>query len=489
MNGKRLRLITEVLAILVICLVSFVGVYTQKANKMENKVKEYSLSKDLNGYRELVFKVSNATQVTNQDGEVVGSTDDYSDDTIKSNSYTKTDVKVNNEEDLSRENYKKIKNIVEERLKRLSVEDYDLRQDLENGTIYMQIPEDDNADHTVSNILQGAKFKIADSKDNTKVFLTNDDIKNSAAVYNTTESGTTVYLQIEFTKEGKDKLKEISTGDYATIEDTEESSNEDDDENDVEAEASLEKDENQESDESEESSEKTETEEESSQKEITLWIDNNSMITTSFEEPIENGVINISMGAATTDTEKINESLRSTSTIAILLNSGAIPITYKTEINRYVNTDISNDTIKNIIYVIIVIIVVAIILLIFKYKLRGLFAGLAYSGFLGLYLLIIRYANVQIAISSIVAASLVLIFNYILTLKLLKIEKNEPETRRKMYKEELKNTLIRLLPILITAIVFTFTKWTSINIFGMFMFWGIILIVIYNFLLTRDMID
>ena len=75
MKGKRLRVITEVLAIIVICLVSFVGVYKQDANKMKNEVKEYSIGKDIKGYRDLVFEVSDAMQVTDSDGKVVGSTE------------------------------------------------------------------------------------------------------------------------------------------------------------------------------------------------------------------------------------------------------------------------------------------------------------------------------------------------------------------------------------------------------------------------------
>ena len=69
MKGKKLKLITEILAIVVICLVSFVGIYTKKANKMENQVKDYELSKDISGYRELIFKVSDATEVLDSKGK------------------------------------------------------------------------------------------------------------------------------------------------------------------------------------------------------------------------------------------------------------------------------------------------------------------------------------------------------------------------------------------------------------------------------------
>ena len=96
MKGKKLKLITEILAIFVICLVSFVGIYTKNTNKMENKVKNYELSKDLKGYRELVFKVSDATEVLDSSGKVVGNTDNYTDSTIESNSYKKSENKKNN---------------------------------------------------------------------------------------------------------------------------------------------------------------------------------------------------------------------------------------------------------------------------------------------------------------------------------------------------------------------------------------------------------
>ena len=207
MKGKKLKLITEILAIVVICLVSFVGIYTKKANKMENQVKDYELSKDLTGYRELIFKVSDATEVLDSKGKVVGNTDNYTDSTIETNSYQKTENKINSDEELTEANYEKAKSIIEERLKSLRVQDYNLSLNKENGDIYLQIPENSDTDHIISNILQVAKFEIKDSEDTSNVLVTNDDLKKISAVYNTTSSGTTVYLQIEFNKNGKNILK------------------------------------------------------------------------------------------------------------------------------------------------------------------------------------------------------------------------------------------------------------------------------------------
>ena len=46
------------MAAVVIVLISFVGIYTQKENRMENQVKEYQYSKDLDGYREVLLEVT-----------------------------------------------------------------------------------------------------------------------------------------------------------------------------------------------------------------------------------------------------------------------------------------------------------------------------------------------------------------------------------------------------------------------------------------------
>ena len=65
----------------------------------------------------------------------------------------------------------------------------------EDGTIYLQIPENSQTDHVVSNLFQVGKFEIKDSEDASKVFLSNDNLEKVSAVYNTETSGTIVYLQ------------------------------------------------------------------------------------------------------------------------------------------------------------------------------------------------------------------------------------------------------------------------------------------------------
>ena len=82
MKNKKLKLITQILVILIICLVSFVGIYKQNLNKIENKVKGYTFGDNLDGYREIEIEVSEALKVKDADGKIIGNTDTYTDSQI-----------------------------------------------------------------------------------------------------------------------------------------------------------------------------------------------------------------------------------------------------------------------------------------------------------------------------------------------------------------------------------------------------------------------
>ena len=54
---KKVKIITIVLAIILVSLISFVGIYIQTQNRMENKVKDYQLGSELEGRRVIELKV------------------------------------------------------------------------------------------------------------------------------------------------------------------------------------------------------------------------------------------------------------------------------------------------------------------------------------------------------------------------------------------------------------------------------------------------
>ena len=186
---------------------------------MNNLVKDFKLGKDLKGYRQVVFELSDATEVLDEKGIVVGNSLQYDDEAIETNSYKKSETKVNKEENINKNNYEITKSIMQKRLDSLGIEDYTISLDNKTGRIYLQIPEDSKTDRVVSNITEKGNFEIKDSEDGT-VHISGKNIKKVSTMYNTTETGTTVYLHIQLDKEGTEILKDISTNTYAKLPET-----------------------------------------------------------------------------------------------------------------------------------------------------------------------------------------------------------------------------------------------------------------------------
>ena len=58
---KKVKITTIILAIILIVLVAFGGVYIKTQNRMEDKVKEYSLGRELKGERLIELKISDGS--------------------------------------------------------------------------------------------------------------------------------------------------------------------------------------------------------------------------------------------------------------------------------------------------------------------------------------------------------------------------------------------------------------------------------------------
>lgn len=476
MNKKILIKIMKVLAILAICIISFIGIYVKENGQYKNIVKKYEESSDLTGYRELVLEVSDATLVLDSEGKSVGNTDNYTDETISQYSYQKSETKVNSDEAKNVDNFQKVKSIIQKRLEGLGVTDYNISIDEETGKMFLRLAEDEETDHAISNILQVGKFQIRDSEDESKVIISGSDLKKVSSVYNTTENGTTVYLQIELNKDATKKFADITENEYKTIENTtSENTTAESEENS----------ENSESSENEESSEESKE----TQKQIVLAIDDNKLITTSFEDPIKDGIIDLSMGNSSKDSDKISENLKSVSTIALILNSGEMPLTYKVTQNQYVKQNIFEQNAKNMVYIAIAVLAILIIYMILKFKTRGLLGAISFIGYIALYLLLIRYTNVVISLNSIAAVVVMSIIAYLETIKLLKNNEPDKELRKKQYTKNFKTFISKIIPVAIISIVFSFMKWNAISSFGMVAFWGLTLAIIYNLTITRKIIE
>ena len=495
---KKVKIITMIVLIILITMVSFLGVYTKVQNRMENQVKEYTLDMDLDGARYVRLSVNTDTTdiIRDADGKEVETEEEMTDEQIAENGYTKESIPNNSEDVLTVENYKKSKEIITKRLEKQGIGEYEISLDSETGDILVQIPENEYTDNFVSNMNTVGKFEIIDAETQ-DVLMDNSDIKLVNVMYgatSSTSSGTTVYLNIEFNKEGAKKLEDISNTYVEVEEDTTNTTTDDSNTTNTETENTT-TDENTSTEENTtEDTTSTDTEEtEETAKEVTLKIDDEEIMTTSFDEPIENGTLQLSMGSATTDADTLQDNIRQTSSVASVLDSGKLPIQYDIVSNEYILSDITNTQIEYLVLAVGIALVIGFIIFVVRYKINGLLSVISFIGLISLYLLVIRYTNVSVSIQGIVGIIVTIILNYIFINKMLSaIKKNndskEIENISEGIKESYKEFFIKIVPICISVIVFCFVSWTTISSFGMVMFWGIVLIALYNYLITATML-
>ena len=465
---KKIKILTIILLIILITMVAFWGIYTQVQNRMENQVRDYSYAMDLAGSRvvRLIVSDGSETVVKDSEGNVVEDSENLTDDEITANGYTKEETPYNSDDVKTVDNYRKSKEIIEKRFNELGISNYITRLDEETGDIIVEITENENTDSIVSNLATTGKFEIVDSQTQ-EVLMDNSDIKLANVMYgadssSATSSGTMVYLNIEFTKEGTSKLEEISTNYTATTEDTNTTS---------------------EDTSSDDTTEKT----------ITMKIDGEEIMTTSFDEPIRTGRLQLSVGYSTTDTDTLNGYINQASNMAVVLDTGNMPVRYEVDTNEFIESDITQNQLQIASYIMLGIVGLALIVLIIRYKLLGLLGAFSYVGLMSILLLIIRYANVVLSMEGIFGIAIVLILNYIFVNKFLnKLKDNRKELSKeeviKANKETYKEFFVRIIPVIIMVIAFSFVQWTPISSFGMVMIWGIALIAAYNVIFTNSLL-
>lgn len=466
---KKLKMLTIVLVVILITMIAFGGIYIQKQNRMENIIKNYSYAMDLKGARNIRLKVNqeNKTVIKDSEGKEVESSEDLTDDQIKEKGYTKEEIPYNSQESQKEENYKESKKIIEERLKSLKITDYNIKIDESTGDILLEIAENDNTDSIVSNIGTVGKFEIIDSETK-EVLMDNNDIKLANVMYGSSNSsttssssGTTVYLNIEFTKDGAKKLEDISNK-YVKTETTQNTTESEDTDNS-----------------------------ESTEKKITMKIDDEEIMSTSFDETLKTGKLQLSIGKATTDSKTLESYVTQASNMAVVLDSGKMPIKYEVDENQYILSDITSQELDIVVYILVGIVAILSIIFIIRYKSYGAIGAVSYIGLISIFLILIRYANVNVSIQGILAIALVCILDYVFINKLIcRINKKDSnkETTNQKIKEVYKEFFVKIIPICIATIVFCFAGWDPISSFGMIMFWEIVLIAIYNYIITSTLV-
>lgn len=264
--------ILAILVIVTICLISFIGIFVKNKNERVNVVPDYKLSKDLKGSRTAKLVVDSKTEELIFDSEGNVTEDGLDEEGNLKEGYTKKDEPINSSDILTQENFILCKDIIEKRLSSFGVDDYSLRLNNENGEMYIEVYENQNTDTIIYNLEYLGEFTIKDSETK-EVLIDNADIKSAKAVYGTSETGTNVYLKIDFNKDGKKKFEDITRKYIKSIDE----------------------------------------EGNSTTKKITINLDSEQLIETYFEEVNPTGILQLSIGTASTDSNTIQNYLEQAS--------------------------------------------------------------------------------------------------------------------------------------------------------------------------------
>ena len=441
---KKVKITTIILAIILIVLVAFGGVYIKTQNRMEDKVKEYSLGRELKGERLIELKVS--------DGSTEGKT-------------------APSEEEKTVENYETVKKTIEKRLKSLKAQDYTISLNKENGVIRVELPEDNQTDDFAYYLIASGKVEIKEKDTSTELLNEKMVIKAQYTYTSNADGEYQVYLEIALTEEGQAKIEEVKNN-YAILKD------------DVDAIEAKNKSDNS-SDESNTETNNTEEQKTETSTEETKKVAKLSIAGTDYDvDKIEKNKIRVKMGSQTSNTTTVNNSMAKAAELTMLINSGKYPIDYEVQNNRFVHSDITNEQLLYFTGVVAIILLVLFVILTIKYKSKGFLASISCIGFIALLSLVLRYTNVIITIEGIGAIILIILIDLKLSQMMLnktKILNVVSEAVKSSYKE----LFLKLVPIMIVSIVFCFSGWTNLSSFGMIMFWGFILIAIYNIIVTE----
>lgn len=456
---KKVKITTIILAIILITLVAFGGVYIKTQNRMENKVKSYELGRELKGGRVVRLEISDGESA---DGEL---------ETTKPNP-----------EDLTVENYETVKNTLEKRLNSIGVEDYTISLNKEDGTIMVEMPEDNTTDNNVYYLIASGKVQMKEKDADTE--LLNDSMVEKAryTYITTTEGAYQAYLELQLSEDGQAKIEEIQNN-YAIL------SNEVEEIEKAQEEAKKEEEENKEKSENTDNAQKQEeTTQNTENQEETKKIGVLTIGGTEYDiERIEKNKIVAKIGTATTNATSANNNIAKAAELTMLINAGKYPIDYEVENNRFVYSDITEQHLTYIALGIAALVLVALLVLIIKYKANGLLASISFVGFISVLSLLLRYTNVSISIEGIGAIIIVLAINFRMNYVILREIKKEYIVREAVI-STYKDMFLKLIPIIIITLVFCFSGLSNLSSFGMIMFWGFALIAIYNVMVTKTLL-
>ena len=460
-NLKKIRIIAVILIAILLCIVAFGGFYVKKQGIWENVIQDFKLGMELGGIRELHFVLDDTEEekevYLDSNGNYAGDvkedssntevsletegtteTSNEQEDSTDIEGYTKETktIKSNNDEDINIENFEVSKKIIQQRLEKLDFYEYNIRQDTVTGEIIVELPDDDNIEVEQSMISTVGKLEIIDEQTGL-ILMDKSDVKK-ATMLASSENGYQTYLQLEFTNQGAEKLKEISKN-YQSV------TNEDG----------------------------TQT-----TNYISILLDGQTISTTYFSKEMNTTFIQLPMGNSTENYEEYLDIAQSVSTIADIINEETMPLVYTLSSDNHINSVITNDISMKVGIFTIALIVIVSLYLIIRFRLEGLKSAILSIAYIALLSIIIRYTNIIITVSALIAMICVIVINYIFMIKFLKLLK-ETQNRKLAFTQTMKKLYLAIVPVCIIAIIFTFMSSVIISSIGMILFWGLFMQAIY----------
>lgn len=296
-TNKILKVMCTIIIIMLLVAVSFIGIYVYQKGRMVNVVKDYTLGMELGGERQIVLTPSKELELvyTTEDGKRLINTDNISDEDLAN--YIETQEGVNPAEIMNADYYKKAKDIYKTRLDNSGISEYKIAVNEDNGNIIINAAEQDTLDDVIYTIFEQGEFILQDTE-SLDILLDNSDVKNARVAYYTTQPGTSIYLTIELNEDGAKKLEEIS---QIYVASTDEEGN-------------------------------------TTTKTVTLYLDGQTITTTYFGETMTDGLLQLSIGSATTDNDKLMSYVREASNLANVLSTGVVDIHYDMTTNEYIGS-------------------------------------------------------------------------------------------------------------------------------------------------------
>lgn len=485
---KVIRVALIILAIVFLCVLSFIGIYREKDGKSVNIIRDYKFANDFDKYYEIQIEPNRSARdeyvFVDKDGNLVREVPSYEkkdnkleakvekepnldeikalsgDDKVNEYKIEKRAVRYNEADKLNENEFRATRNKIVAILADQRITSYNIREDLKTGKFIFEVPQNAAKDINIIRraLTQNGKFEVTDSLTD-RPYLTNKDLKNFKLIE---DQRFGLVIQLELNNEGKEKFKQVTTK-YSDMYKKVKEENE-----------KLKK-------------EKGKDFKEKKAPELVVKISGEVMQKGPVGAPIENGLIQMAVGKVDRNSENYQKYISEIEGMKSSLKVAEKPLEYDILSEKLIEGRVDVKKAQVLLIVVVGVFIILAASLIIFFGLKGVLSALALAGYLAVMLIILRYSNIDVTIASIVGIILVYILEYIF-LVLLNVELQDngkdnvdfAKVYIKQYKE--------MISVIIIAIILTFSVHIELASFGMIVSLGIITKLIYNSLITKNLI-